>query len=135
LVAVGVVGSVGTAEDPDAFGHLGNIAGDGKRCAVSELGAIGRIERSQGDPVGELLTQCREAVGKQVGHREDGGARVEVIGPSTRRWQGHPRCPAAGSGLDLQDGHPAPGTNARCMAADRPASPAPTTTTWSGVAL
>lgn len=72
---------------------------DVEAAAVREAGAVGGVERVQGQPVGHGLADCGEGFLQEVGHGEHGRAGVEAVAVTLDE-----ACPAAGAGVAFDEG-------------------------------
>ena len=77
--------------------------------AVGVERAIERCDRGELEPVGHVLADAVEGVGDEVGHREHGGAGIDVVGARCGVQLEATRA-AAGHLLAFEDGDLASGT-------------------------
>ena len=109
----------------DLVGHRVDVGVHVELGAVGVEGAVERLDGDEVEPVVHVLADGGERVADQVGHREDGRSGVEAEA-GVLDEAGSP----AGDALALEDGDLRPAPASR-RAHERPASPAPTITTWS----
>ena len=99
-----VAGSlVRTDHRADLLGHLVDIGVNVEHGSVGVERSVERRYRLEREPVLHGLADCVEAVGDEVGHREDGRAGIEPVGAISRLDVQAPGPPARNR-LALEDG-------------------------------